>query len=192
MPFTFECRTMLSVEYTCMLSMQAFPTRKSSYGHAYSKSCHLSAPPWGCMMVMSVIIIITIIMQCQAHLHWWASMLSSTIMMQTPLRSLPLLPARPLIWMYSPLFTHLFPTHSQSPYQRCNTPMVIVLDTKNSTCLTCLGYASSTLLTTAKQMLAVRVCMFSAVPVDADCPSHPQLCWHVMLRMNSCSILVGP
>ncbi len=127
-----ECRKMLSVEHACMLSLQACPTRKSSHRHACSKSCHLSEPPWGCMMV----IIITMqcnamqcnamqcnavqcsamqcnavqcsAIQCQAYLHWWASMLSSTIMMQTPLRSLPLLPARPLIWMYSPLFTHLF------------------------------------------------------------------------------------
>lgn len=110
---TFDCRPMLSVEHACVLSLQAYPTRKLNCRHACSKSCHLSAPPWGCMMVMSIIIIMQCsamqrnsmqcnampcyTMQWQAYLHWWASMLSSTIMMQTPLRSLPLLPARPLI-----------------------------------------------------------------------------------------------
>lgn len=46
-------------------------------------------------------------------------MLSSTIMMHTPRSSLPLRPARPLIWMYSPLFTHL---HTQGLYsmQQCS------------------------------------------------------------------------
>ena len=40
------------------------------------------------------------------YLQVWASMSLEAIMMQLPLASVPLRPARPLIWMYSPLAIH--------------------------------------------------------------------------------------
>jgi len=147
MASTFDGRIMLRVEYACMLSLQAFPTRKLNCGHACFTSCHLTAPLW-------VLIIITIIMQCNAKLtctgrHPCSHPPSTCRHLSNLCLSCQHVHSSECTPHSSPTCSA---THAQSPHQKCSAPLGIALDTNDGTFLTFLGCASSALVTTARQV----------------------------------------